>query len=59
MRNVIKGFQASKMAIPKAHMANINREFNSLHAPSGRHYMPKPPAAPMPKMPRAPGRRVR
>ena len=32
MRNVFKGFQASKMAIPKIHMDSINSGFKSTHA---------------------------
>lgn len=34
MRNVVKGFQASKLAVPKVHMANINKAFNQHHAPT-------------------------
>lgn len=34
MRNVVKGFQASKLAVPKVHMAKINQAFDMHHAPS-------------------------
>lgn len=34
MRNVFKGFQVSKMAIPKIHEAKINQGFSSMHTPS-------------------------
>lgn len=34
MRNVFKGFQTSHMAVPKIHMAKINSQFNTHHAPT-------------------------
>ena len=34
MRNVVKGFQVSHLALPKVHMAAINQHFNNYHAPS-------------------------
>lgn len=34
MRNLFKGYQASKMAVPKVHMAKINQAFSNHHAPA-------------------------
>lgn len=34
MRNVVKGFQFSGMAVPKQHAGKINAGFNSLHTKS-------------------------
>lgn len=34
MRNVFKGFQVSKMAVPKLHVAKMNQAFNVHHTPS-------------------------
>ena len=31
MKNVYKGFQVGKMAVPKIHAAKINSEFSSRH----------------------------
>ena len=33
MRNVFKGFQVAKMAVPKQHEAKINQGFAKMHAP--------------------------
>jgi hypothetical protein len=33
MRNVFKGYQVSKMAVPKLHEAKINQGFAKMHAP--------------------------
>jgi hypothetical protein len=33
MRNVVKGFQFSQMAVPKVHENNINSAFSSFHGP--------------------------
>lgn len=33
MRNVYKGYQAGKMAIPEVHVAAVNKGFMSMHAP--------------------------
>lgn len=33
MRNVYKGFQTAKMAVPKLHMQKINQAFDTHHAP--------------------------
>lgn len=33
MRNVYKGFQTAKMAVPKLHVASINKAFDTHHAP--------------------------
>lgn len=33
MRNVFKGFQVSKLAVPKLHEAKINQGFAKMHAP--------------------------
>jgi hypothetical protein len=33
MRNVFKGFQVAKMAVPKLHEAKINQGFAKMHAP--------------------------
>lgn len=33
MRNVFKGFQVSKLAVPKVHEARINTSFQKMHAP--------------------------
>lgn len=42
MRNVVKGFQFSQMAVPKMHMDNINAGFSNYHGPIA----PKAPKAP-------------
>lgn len=34
MRNVVKGFQASKLAVPKVHQVKMNAAFNNHHAPT-------------------------
>lgn len=34
MRNVFKGYQTSKMAVPKLHQMAINKEFSNHHAPA-------------------------
>ena len=34
MRNVFKGFQVAKMAVPKLHEAKINQGFAKMHAPA-------------------------
>ena len=34
MRNVVKGFQISKMAVPKVQAAQIQQDFDTHHAPS-------------------------
>lgn len=36
MRNVFKGFQVGKMAVPKVHMEKINKSFSSYHSPHPR-----------------------
>ena len=33
MRNVFKGYQVAKMAVPKLHEAKINQGFAKMHAP--------------------------
>jgi hypothetical protein len=33
MRNVFKGYQVSKLAVPKQHEAKINQGFAKMHAP--------------------------
>lgn len=33
MRNVYKGYQAGKMAIPKVHVASINKGLTAMHTP--------------------------
>ncbi|MDE3021593.1 MAG: hypothetical protein KGI54_07005 [Pseudomonadota bacterium] len=33
MRNVFKGYQVGKMAVPKLHEAKINTGFAKMHAP--------------------------
>lgn len=33
MRNVYKGFQTSKMAVPKVHAAKLNQAYDIHHAP--------------------------
>ena len=33
MRNVFKGYQVSKLAVPKLHEAKINQGFAKMHAP--------------------------
>lgn len=57
MRNVYKGFQAGKMAIPKLHMAKLNNDFTKMHGPSLKRpaiRMEKPQGPK--KAPRAPGK---
>ena len=39
MRNVVKGFEVSHMALPKVHEVRINQGFNNYHAPA-LHRMP-------------------
>lgn len=34
MRNVVKGFQASHLAVPKLHVSKINKAFDVHHAPT-------------------------
>lgn len=34
MRNVVKGFQVSKLAMPKIKMAKINKQYDIYHSPS-------------------------
>lgn len=34
MRNVFKGFQVAKLAVPKLHEAKINQGFAKMHAPA-------------------------
>ena len=34
MRNVFKGFQASKLAVPKSHATSINKAYDTHHAPA-------------------------
>ena len=34
MRNVFKGFQMGKTAVPKLHMDKVNSDFTKMHAPS-------------------------
>ena len=36
MRNVVKGFQMSKMAVPKVHEKMINSGFAAMHEPKLR-----------------------
>jgi len=33
MRNVVKGFQFAKMAVPKIHADRLNAAFSSFHGP--------------------------
>ena len=33
MRNVFKGYQVSKLAVPKMHEAKINQGFAKMHTP--------------------------
>jgi hypothetical protein len=43
MRNVVKGFQFSHLAVPPVHVGKINSSFSSLHNASG-------PRVPGPRM---------
>jgi hypothetical protein len=59
MRNVVKGFEFSQMAVPKAHAANINAAFNSHHGPKlGSSRLLHVPAAKHPKIASRPGKNV-
>jgi hypothetical protein len=56
MRNVVKGFQASKMAVPKVHAVKIQQAFDAHHAPSNvKRVRIDKPTLPK-KAPRMPGR---
>lgn len=47
MRNVIKGYQVPRLAMPKSLMSSMNKEFGSYHkaySGSPRMYLRKPPA---------------
>lgn len=37
MKNVVKGFQISKMAVPKAQAASINKGFQTYHKVGNLH----------------------
>lgn len=57
MKNVYKGYQVSKMAMPKGHLESLNKAFSQMHGPKPSHYIPKPPRPePLPKLPKRPGR---
>lgn len=46
MKNVFKGFQVSKMAVPKVQASSINKGFQTYHSVSTHSRAPgKPPAA--------------
>ena len=56
MRNVFKGFQASKLAVPKLHQTKINSEFNTHHAPSLKRPVLRIEKQQTPKIAKRPGR---
>jgi hypothetical protein len=62
MRNVVKGFEFSQMAVPKVHEGKINSSFNSFHGPSVRGptktYLRSAPKSPLRKAPGMPGKNV-
>lgn len=59
MRNVVKGFEFSKMAVPKEHAAGINAAFNNHHAPKiGSSRLLHVPAAKHAKNATRPGKNV-
>ena len=63
MRNVYKGFQVGKTAVPKLHMDKVNSDFSKMHGPTLKRpaiRIEKPQAAKKaPKMPgRNPGTRL-
>jgi len=56
MRNVYKGYQVSKMAMPKGHMESLNKAFSQMHGPRPEREIRKPPAAEkLPRLPKRPG----
>jgi hypothetical protein len=57
MRNVYKGYQVSKMAMPKGHMESLNKAFSQMHGPRPAHFVEKPPKAQkVPTLPKRPGK---
>jgi hypothetical protein len=63
MRNVVKGFQFSGMAVPKQHAGRVNSAFTSLHAtkapkpPTGRGMLHNTPKSPI-RQAKRPGKNV-
>ena len=59
MRNVVKGFEFSQMAVPKVHAASINSAFNSRHGPKlGSSRLLHVPVAKPPKNASRPGKNI-
>lgn len=46
MKNVVKGFEISKMAVPKVQAAAINKGFQTYHSPRNIHLGSGQPAKP-------------
>lgn len=61
MRNVVKGYQFSQLAVPKMHQAAVNTHFTNFHGPGPKgptlHLMRNAPKSPNP-VARRPGRNV-
>ena len=61
MRNVVKGFEISHIAVPKPHQNRINKMYSRMHSPgTGIHKIKKPAglakSSKLPKMPKMPGK---
>jgi len=52
MRNVVKGYEVSHLAVPKMHQNGINKLYNRMHGPrTSQKFLKNPKRLKMPKMP--------